>query len=281
MALRRASFFALLVGLLLAVASPALAQAQEATSTAVEASDRHEAFTRLLNQYVDEDGYVDYEGLRAEADEVLVPYLEWLGDTDPSGWSRDERLAFWINAYNAYALKLIVDNYPVENIWATTKGPPEPKEENNPFAMKVGPVADTARTLDEIEHNIIRERFDEPRIHFAVVCAAESCPPLRTEAYTGPNLDDQLDDQGRTFLHDTEKNQVPRGDDAIALNRILKWFMEDFGDSTDELQTYIAQYFEGDVRRHLEAADYKVEFLEYDWTLNDQARFDGTAQASD
>jgi hypothetical protein len=231
---------------------------------------RHAQFNRLLSHYVDEEGQVDYARLKQHADSVLAPYLRQLTEMNPAGWSRDARLAFWMNAYNAYTLKLIVDHYPVPTIWATTPGPAKPSKENSPFALKLGTVADTARTLDEIEHEIIRGRFDEPRIHFALVCAAVSCPRLRQEAFTGPRLDAQLDDQARTFLHDVSKNRIPAEDDRIALSRILKWYGQDFGPSTDALQRYVARYFEGQVRDRLSRADYTVDFLPYDWALNDQ-----------
>ena len=269
---------ALVLGLSLASGQEALGQEQQATTA--EDTDRHAQFTRLLADYVDEQGRVDYAGLKQAADSRLEPYLQQLAETNPANLSRDARLAFWINAYNAYALKLIVDHYPVSTIWATTPGPAEPSKENSPFQMDVGPVADTARTLDEIEHEIIRKRFDEPRIHFAVVCAAADCPPLRREAYTGPQLDDQLDDQGRTFLHNDQKNKIPAGDDRIALTSILKWFGSDFGSSTDDVQKYIARYFEGTVRERLAQADYEVEFLSYDWSLNAQGEVGGEQASS-
>jgi hypothetical protein len=228
----------------------------------------HSSFTRLLQRVVNEEGNVDYAQLKVQADSVLTPYLGQLATTDPSSLGRDARLAFWINAYNAYTLKLIVEHYPVQNIWAVTPGPAEPKD-NSPFALEVGTVADTVRTLDEIEHEIIRERFDEPRIHFALVCAAASCPRLRREAYTGSRLDAQLDDQTRTFFHDNTKNRIPAGDGQIQLNRILKWYGQDFG-TTADLQRFIAPYFEGAVRDSLSRAAYEVAFLPYDWSLNDQ-----------
>lgn len=229
----------------------------------------HRLFDRLLARYVDEHGDVAYRKLQANAREDLTPYLRQLARTDPSSLDREARLAFWINAYNAYTLKLIVDHYPIENIWAITPGPAEPKEDS-PFALDVGKVADTVRTLDEIEHEIIRERFDEPRIHFALVCAARSCPRLRREAYTGPQLEAQLREQTHAFLHNEEKNRIPAGQDRIALSSILKWYGDDFGESTDDLQRFIAPYFDGDVRSRLEKADYQVDFLPYDWTLNAQ-----------
>lgn len=243
--------------------------AVRATTTVVRDTLDHSRFDRLLVRYVDAEGDVDYARLQARADSVLTPYLRQLATTDPAGLDRDGRLAFWINAYNAYTLKLIVEHYPVPNIWAVTPGPAEPKD-NSPFAIEVGRVADTMRTLDAIEHEIIRERFDEPRIHFALVCAAKSCPRLRREAYSGPALDAQLEAQTRTFLHDDQKNRIPAAPDRIAISRILKWYGGDFGDSTDALQRFLASYFQGPVRDRLAAADYAVTFRSYDWALNDQ-----------
>jgi hypothetical protein len=240
------------------------------TTTVVRDSLDHSAFDRVLRRFVDAEGHVDYAGLVADSDSTLRPYLDRLVTTDPASLDRDARLAFWINAYNALTLKLIADHYPVENIWAITPGPAEPKD-NSPFALEVGTVADTVRTLDEIEHEIIRERFDEPRIHFALVCAAASCPGLRREAYTGARLDAQLDEQARTFLHDRRKNEIPAGEDKIAVSRILKWYGQDFGPTTDALQRFMAPYFDGRVKKTLADAAYDVTFLPYDWSLNEQA----------
>lgn len=260
-----------LVGLFFVGSAPSAAQDPGARATTTVERDTldHSRFDRLLSAFVDAEGDVDYARLRARADSVLVPYLRQLATTDPTGLARDARLAFWINAYNAYTLKLIVDHYPVPNIWAVTPGPAEPKDDS-PFAVEVGRVADTMRTLDAIEHDIIRQRFDEPRIHFALVCAAKSCPRLRREAYLGPALDAQLEAQTRTFLHNEQKNRIPAEPDRIAISRILKWYGGDFGDSTDALQRFLAPYFEGSVRDRLAAADYSVTFRPYDWALNDQ-----------
>jgi hypothetical protein len=269
----------LALGFLPAPGQEAMGQEQQATTA--QDADRHAQFSRLLADYVDEHGQVDYARLKEHAESRLEPYLQQLAEMNPARLSRDARLAFWINAYNAYALKLIVDHYPVPSIWATTPGPAKPSKEKSPFRMKVGPVADTARTLDEIEHEIIRERFDEPRIHFAVVCAAASCPPLRQEAYTGSQLDAQLDDQARTFLHNDEKNKIPAGNDRIALTRILKWYGSDFGPSTDAVQQSIARYFEDPVRERLAQADYQVDFLPYDWSLNIQGEVESETASSE
>lgn len=233
----------------------------------------HARFDRVLSEYVDPAGFVDYARLETHADSVLRPYLQQLAETDPAALDREARLAFWINAYNAYTIKLILDHYPVESIndIKPGAGPTIPKV-NSPFKLDVGEVAGEVRTLDEIEHGIIRERFDEPRIHFALVCAAVSCPRLRREAYTGNRLEAQLDDQARAFLRDTDKNLVPAGEKTVALSRIFKWFDEDFGGSSAAIQRFIAPYFDGNVRTKLEQARYDVSFREYDWSLNDQNR---------
>ncbi|PSQ89083.1 MAG: DUF547 domain-containing protein [Bacteroidetes bacterium QH_2_63_10] len=258
----RAGLLVLALGLGAGVCS--ISAGQETASTVV--TSRHAQFTRLLEQFVDAQGDVDYEGLQAQADSVLGPYLQQLARSRPASLDRNARLALWINAYNAYTLKLIVDHYPVTSI-QEIEGPPDG---GTPFERPVGPVADTVRTLDEIEHEIIRERFDAPRIHFALVCAAKSCPQLRREAYTGPRLDAQLDEQARRFLHAERKNRIPAGDGHIALSRILKWYGSDFGPTPAAVQRALAPYFDGSVRDSLAQGAYEVRFLPYDWTLNDQ-----------
>ena len=250
--------------------------------SAVAAPDSfdHGAFTQLLRTHVDEVGMVDYAAIKARQDSVLTPYLQQLAETDPSNLSRDERLAFWLNAYNALAIKLIVDHYPVESIRDITPAPgPSIPKVNSPFKLDVGEVGGQMRTLDEVEHGIIRERFDEPKIHFALVCAAMSCPRLRREAYIGGDLNQQLDDQAYTFLHTEQKNQVPADAGQVRLSRIFSWFQEDFGDDTADVQRFIAPYFEGAVQQRLRDAAYTVDYLEYDWSLNDQAQAGAAASS--
>lgn len=253
-------------------------RAQDAVS-APDAFD-HGAFDRLLRAHVDEVGRVDYAAIQARQDSVLTPYLRQLAETDPVNLDRDARLAFWLNAYNALAIKLIVDHYPVASIRDITPVPgPNIPEVNSPFKIGVGEVGGQMRTLDEIEHGILRERFDEPRIHFALVCAAVSCPRLRRAAYAGVGLDAQLDEQARTFLHTASKNQVPADDATIRLSRIFRWFQEDFGDDAADVQRYLAPYFEGATQQKLRAAAYTVEYLRYDWSLNDRIRAEATTPA--
>ncbi len=229
----------------------------------------HSAFDAILETVVDERGFVDYAALAAEP-AALDAYLAGLAAADPSKLSDADRLAFWLNVYNAYTLKLAADNYPIESLHDVVSGVFIPLV-NTPFKVEFVVVGGETMTLDKVEHGIIRPEFEEPRIHFALVCAAYSCPPLRAEAYVGDRLDAQLDEQARRFLYNPDKNRVPDDEETIRLSKIFDWFGGDFGDNDDELQRFLAPYFEGEVRETLEAGGYGVGFLKYDWSLNDTA----------
>jgi hypothetical protein len=242
----------------------------------------HSAYETLLADYVDERGMVDYAALKQHQSAALRPYLRRLARTDPANLDADERLAFWINAYNALAIKLIADNYPVESIRdIKPSGLPFIPKVNSPFKLDVGVVGGQTRTLDEIEHDVIRAHFvgtaeyDEPRIHVALVCAAMSCPELRQEAYTGVRLGEQLADQSRIFLQTESKNRIPAGPDRVRLSKIFDWYGSDFIDEDESKQeavmAFAADYFERDVADKLRRGAYDVDYLDYDWSLNEQA----------
>lgn len=276
----RSSRRAFLLGLLVLVAVVALAACRTTSvdvvrpeaAIAAPTSFDHSDFDAILGRYVT-DGLVDYEALGASG--ALDPYLRRLAETDPQSLGEDDQLAFWLNAYNALTIKLILDNYPTAGILRLTpvgvRGTTVliPKI-NSPFEQTVGIVGGKERSLEEIEHGIIRAEFDEPRIHFALVCAALSCPPLRAEAYTGADLDAQLQDQGDVFLHDERKNVIPGpGGERIHISKIFKWFGGDFGDGDAGVQKYLAQFFDGEVAEKLSAGGYDIDHTRYDWTLND------------
>jgi hypothetical protein len=265
----------LLLGLVPLVACRGSAPVPSSPPVRVESVQRfdHSAFTAVLARYVNAQGLVDYAGLKRDA--ALDAYLAQLAAADPSRLSRDAQLAFWINAYNAGTMKLIVDRYPVSSILRITPnrmGVAIPGTSQMPFKIRFLRVAGALRTLDEIEHEIIRPRFREPRVHAALVCAAVSCPPLRREAYTPERLDAQLDAQMRTWLQDRTKNRIPETGERIAVSKIFDWFKDDFGGSDAAVQRYIARYFEGDVKQRLETAGYRITHLRYSWDLNDQGR---------
>ena len=215
---------------------------------------------------------VDYEGFRRE-NATLDAYLDTLSGVSKdefAQWTQEQQLAFLINAYNAFTVRLILNHWPVDSIrdiggWF-----------NNPWKMEFFTLLGQPRHLDWIEHEVIREpgRFNEPRIHFAVNCAAIGCPALRNEAYVGERLTHQLEDQTRRFLSDTSRNRYRNG--RLELSSIFKWYREDFQrgwQGIDSLAEFIAPYADT-----LEAPSFsrnknnqhmiEIKFLDYDWALN-------------
>lgn len=267
---RRALCLAVLAALALSACGGARIEPVD-TSLAAGVDDADALFTTLLDDHV-RDGHVDYAGL--EADPRLDRYLAWLAVTSPESLSDAGQLALWINAYNAYTLKLIVDNYPVESINDLHSG-------GRLFAFATHRTAWDRRfvlvggetySLNDVEHDIIRRRFDDFRVHFALVCAARSCPPLRREAYTAARLDAQLDAQGRLFLSETEKNRFEEGSRTAWLSPIFKWYRKDFGQTDADLLRAIAPFVaDATVRESLEAdpGGWRIEHTHYDWRLND------------
>lgn len=227
----------------------------------------HAAFDGVLKAHV-RDGLVSYTALKA-ASGPLDAYLASLAavpETEFDGWPERQRLAFLINLYNAATLKLIVENYPVKSIRSIgwLPGAAWKQEGVRLFGRKV--------SLDEVEHGIIRQRYREPRAHFALVCAARGCPPLRAEAFVGDRLDAQLDEQGRVFLSQSHKNRVDPASRIVHLSQIFKWFAGDFEASSGSVLKFVTPFFTAEAQRALASGDFKVEFTDYDWSLNDQAR---------
>lgn len=243
----------------------------------------HAAFTVLLQDVV-EGSRVDYALLDERRGE-LDAYLATLSRTDAgaiSSASESVQLAFWINAYNACMLQRVSDNYPIRRGGAGFMGSLRNLAAGRPansvwqirdvFTGRFCRVAGADRSLDEIEHEIIRPTFREPRIHFAVNCAARSCPPLKSSAYTGAALDDQLDDAVRGLIENPTHFRIERnGETVVRLNRVLEWYGEDFG-GEEGLRAFLADYLEGEDREDLLAAETRIEYFEYDWTLNDRDR---------
>lgn len=227
----------------------------------------HSPFDALLRSHVDASGLVDYDAFGASAE--FDAYLADLESADLSGMSEADRLALWINAYNAYTIELIVrhdERSSIRNInrslgFIRGKGP---------WNERLAAVAGEVWTLDEVEHEIIRVRFDEPRIHFAVVCAALGCPPLRAEAYSGGRLDEQLDDQARRFVAQSPtKNRVDIARGELHLSPIFEWYREDFPEGDEGLGRYLAQFLPpGAERDFVEAGQFDIKHTDYDWDLN-------------
>ncbi|MTI33514.1 DUF547 domain-containing protein [Xanthovirga aplysinae] len=221
----------------------------------------HHLWTTLLQKHVSSQGWVDYEGFQADSTQ-LQTYLEELSQNIPQdSWTREEKLAYWINAYNAFTVELIIDHYPVESIEDIGSLVQIPFV-NSVFDIRFIDLNGKKYSLNFIEHLILRRRFKEPRIHFAIVCASYSCPKLRNEAYTADKLEEQLDDQAVDFINDPNRNDI-RNPDDVELSRIFYWFYSDFKKHHETLIDYINQYAETPIN-----AKAKVSFKTYDWTLN-------------
>ncbi len=242
-----------------------------ASSAAAQQTVDHSPFDALLRQQVDEHGLVDYDAF--ERSSAFEAYLKTLATVNPEGLDRDEALALWINAYNAYTIELINrhgERRSIRNINRTLgflRG-------SGPWSEPMATVGGRDYTLDEIEHEIIRPRFEEPRIHFALVCAALGCPPLRREAYTGARLEAQLDDQAGSFLlRSPGKNRIDLQSGTLHLSRIFDWYGEDFGDGRKAVGVYVAGFLPpGPERDFLYGGDFRIRYTDYDWSLNIQER---------
>ncbi len=215
----------------------------------VEIHVDHSAFDALLQQHVNATGEVNYAGFKRDRGK-LEAYLTTLSAQVPAkDWSRNESLAYWINAYNAFTIKLIVDNYPLESI----------RDLDEPWDRKWIKLAGSTYSLNNIEHDLIRPRFQEPRIHFALVCAAQSCPPLANRAYTAANLNSMLESRTRNFLRNERYNVTQ--EENVRVSPLFDWYGEDFGD----IRTYLNKYLKRDIPQGVE-----INFLSYDWSLNSQ-----------
>jgi len=236
------------------------------TVTAETFDHSHAAWTEILACYVVNDGgvaVVDYAAMQADpsALERYVDVVTGVTREQLETWTEPQRLAFLINAYNALTVALIVENYPVISIkdlggWFSS-----------PWKKRFFAVLGKERHLDDIEHGIIREQLDVPRIHFAVNCTAIGCPLLRAEAYVASRLDGQLEDNARAFLRDVRRNRYQDG--TLWLSEVLDWYEGDFTRHGGSLQTFVAAHITDDPD---EAATVgpktRVRFLDYDWTLN-------------
>ncbi len=218
----------------------------------------HEIWNTLLKDHVTEAGHVNYKGFIADSIK-FNKYIELLKSNHPNekNWSEDERLAYWLNAYNAFTAKLIIDNYPVKSIKDIKNGIPFV---NTVWDIKFIQIEGATYDLNNIEHGIIRKKFNDPRIHFAANCASISCPRLRNEAYIANRLDEQLDDQARYFMANQVKNIMTP--DKLQLSKLFKWYKGDFTKGR-KLIEFLNLYAPVQINK-----DAKIEHLDYLWELN-------------
>ena len=220
---------------------------------AVAAGFNHGTFDRLLKKYVNGQGRVNYKGFKSE-EKAFNDYLTQLSKNQPTAAdSKAEQMAFWINAYNAYTIRLILDNYPLKSI----------KDIGEPWKKVFIPIGGEKMSLDNIEHGILRKKFDDPRIHFALVCASISCPPLRPEAYSAARLSAQLDDQARDFLNNPGKNKISPA--SAQLSSYFDWYKDDWNANGQSVVKWVNKYSKTKI-----TDDTKIGFMDYNWNLNAQ-----------
>lgn len=217
----------------------------------------HEIWDSLLREHVTEAGNVDYQGFIRDSLK-LNKYLDLLSKNHPNdkNWNKEAQLAYWINAYNAFTVKLIVNHYPIQSIKDIKKGIPFV---NTVWDIKFIKIEDRTYDLNNIEHGIIRSKFKDPRIHAAVNCASISCPKLQNRAFTGNQLNEQLDQAARDFINDKSKNDITA--QKAMLSSIFNWYRMDF----DSVRDFINQYSSVKL-----TSDTKIDYLEYDWNLNEK-----------
>ncbi len=219
----------------------------------------HELWDALLKKHVSADGHVNYAGFKKDQSQ-LNSYLDLLrkGHPNQENWSRDQRLAYWINAYNAFTVDLIVRNYPCKSI--KDLGGAIYKV-NTPWDIRFITIQGITYDLNNIEHDILRKEFNEPRIHFAINCASVSCPVLRNEAYTAEKINAQLDSAAKSFINDPTRNKITSS--SAELSKIFTWFKGDFT-KKESLVSFINRYSNTKI-----SDKTQINYLDYNWLLNE------------
>ena len=220
-------------------------------------SKSHETFDSLLQKHVSDAGKVNYKGLKTDKS-ALEAYCKMLSENPvEESWTKEEKMAYWINAYNALTLKLIVDNYPTKSIINFDGG--------KTWDVRRIKIGDKKYSLNNIENDILRPQFKDPHIHLAINCAAKSCPPLWNHAYTAENLELALETRTRDFVNNSNYNTLSApaksGQAGRAqVSKIFDWYGADFGD----LKKFLNQYSETKLK-----STAVVTFNEYNWDLNE------------
>ncbi|MFQ5723544.1 MAG: DUF547 domain-containing protein [Terriglobia bacterium] len=256
-------------GLLLA----ALAAFSPTAAVADEAPFDYSTYARVLENYVTPEGKVRYAALKKHPED-LDAFLAEVAAVSPVNHPErfptdDHKIAYWINAYNAFVLKSVLEDYPIESVirlgtlWGVLF-----------FKRSKHEAGGKEYSLDDIEHGILRRQFQEPRIHFAINCASASCPVLRAEPYRAEHLDAQLDAQARDFIRQ-QQNVWLRGN-ILFLSKIFDWYEQDFlkalerdGSKNPTLADYVARYLPAETAARLREESPRIEFYDYDWALND------------
>lgn len=234
-------------------------------------NDIYGAWERVLSSYVDAEGLVDYGALKANGMEDFREFMDVLAETDPATLGgKDEQMAFWINAYNAIVVWQVVEKYPVDSVrdvgalWGLVGG----------FFKNEYHIAGQDMSADNIEHDTLRAKFDDERIHWALVCGAFGCPRLLDRPYRASTLQDTLATQSREFLRQPRGLQLDRDSRTLYLSSYFDWYEDDFTAVAGTVIDYALRHAPDDVAEYVRANRdaLRVRIMDYDWTLNEQSR---------
>jgi hypothetical protein len=223
----------------------------------------HSKFDRILKEYVDDKGLVDYNGIAK--DQRFSEYMESLKRARMEALSFDGQLAFWINAYNAVTIDKVIQWKPkksvretfVPGLWTSTKF----------FTTPDHIVAGRRLSQDDIENEILRKQFKDPRIHFAIICASLGCPPLPRVAYTEENVQTRLEEETRKYMNSERGMRIDRAENTLYLSKLFDWFAEDFIRKAGSVEAFIRPYLSQEALSFLDR-NPKISYLEYNWALN-------------
>ena len=247
----------------------------------------YDDYAAVLKDHVDDKGMVNYKELKA-VPQRLNAFVAAMSKVQPNSyerWNKEEQIVLWLNAYNAFTLKALINNYPIKSSFFRSRVYPKNSIRQIPgvWSKIKFNVMGRDLTLGHIEHEILRKKFNEPRIHMAMVCAAMGCPPLLNKPYIAQRLNEQLDERSRRFISNPAKFKIDRNAGVVYLSPIFKWFKGDFvnkyapdknisnhGKEVSAVLNFIAGHLEKPDREYLLAGDFKIKYLKYDWSLNEQ-----------
>ena len=230
----------------------------EVNSSEKNFDHQYKNYGQILNDHVN-NGKVDYLKLKKNANALNLVLVEFAAVSSEQfeGWDKNKQLAYLINLYNAATLDLIIDNYPLVSI----------KDLDQPWDKKIVNLHGENISLNHLEHEIIRKNYKEPRIHFALVCAAKGCPVLISDPYTGGKLESQLKGSTKLFLSESDKNKIDDTNKLIIISPIFEWFAIDFEEHSGSVVAFLAPYYS---KNSEDLKTYQIKYTNYDWSLNDK-----------
>jgi len=232
--------------------------AGDVSSSGTNFDHQYKNYGLLLNDHV-KNGKVDYGKLKTNSNVLDLVLVEFAGVSkgEFDAWGKSKQLAYLINLYNAATLDLVIDNYPLGSI----------KDIGKPWDKRIVNIHGNNISLNHMEHEIIRKNYKEPRIHFALVCAAKGCPVIISDPYTGNKLESQLDASTRVFLSASDKNKIDDTNQLIVVSPIFDWFAGDFTAKSGSVVAFIAPYYS---KNPQDLKSYQIKYTNYDWSLNDK-----------